>query len=100
MPYLMNTRERVDLLTDAAIHLIDTEGAGALTLRKLAALMRLSPSTLTSHLINRHRMIDLVTKNVASRLIDFRSRSVPGATASPDWCRTRRTSGSSAPGWC
>jgi AcrR family transcriptional regulator len=69
MPYLMDTRDRVEVLTDAAIHLIETDGVTALTVRKLAGVMRLSPSTLTSHLTDKHRMIDLVTKTVGSRLV-------------------------------
>jgi AcrR family transcriptional regulator len=69
MPHLMNTRERVDLLTDAAIHLVETDGVTALTVRRLARAMRLSPSTLTSHLTDKHRMMDLVTKEVGDRLV-------------------------------
>jgi len=69
VPHLMNTRDRVELLTDAAIHLIETDGVTALTVRKLAGVMRLSPSTLTSHLTDKHRMIDLVTKTVGGRLV-------------------------------
>ena len=65
----MVTSDRVDALTDAALHLIETEGLEALTLRRLAAVMRLSPSTLTSHLTSKHRMIDLITKRTGQRLL-------------------------------
>jgi AcrR family transcriptional regulator len=69
MPHLLDTHDRVEMLTDAAIHLIETDGVTALTVRRLAGVMRLSPSTLTAHLTDKHRMIDLVTKTVGSRLV-------------------------------
>jgi AcrR family transcriptional regulator len=70
VPYLMNTSSRVDDLVEAAIHLVDTEGVEALTLRKLAGAARVSPSTLLAHLGTKHRMIDLVTKRVGDGLVE------------------------------
>ena len=68
MPYLMDTGGRVDELTDAAVYLINTEGIGSLTIRKIAAVARLSPSSVTSHLDNKRRLTDLVAKRIAERL--------------------------------
>jgi len=68
MPYLMDTGIRVDELTDAAIYLINTEGIGSLTIRKIAAVAHLSPSSVTSHLESKRRLIDLATKVIAGRL--------------------------------
>lgn len=77
MPYLMDTGSRVDELTDAAVYLINTEGIGALTIRKIAAVAHLSPSSVTSHLETKQRVIDLATKRIAHRLdhqLDLRVR--------------------------
>jgi len=68
MPYLMDARDRVDELTDAAVYLINTEGIGSLTIRKIAAVAHLSPSSVISHLENKQRVTDLVTKRIADRL--------------------------------
>jgi AcrR family transcriptional regulator len=68
MPHQMDTGHRLDELTDAAVYLVTSEGIGALTIRKVAAVARLSPSSVTSHLENKQRMIDLVTKRIADRL--------------------------------
>ena len=68
MPYLMDTGDRVDHLVNATIHLINTEGIESFTIRRLAAVARLNPSTITSHLDNKWRMTDLFTKRVAERL--------------------------------
>lgn len=69
MPYLMNTSDRVDALVEVAIVLVESEGVEALTLRKLASRLGLSPSTLTSHLTNKHRMIDLIAKRIGSAIV-------------------------------
>lgn len=68
MPYLLDTGDRVDHLVNATIHLINTEGIQAFTIRKLAAVARLSTSAITSHLENKWRMTDLFTKRIALRL--------------------------------
>ena len=69
MPYVINTGRRVDELVSAAVYLIDTEGIGALSLRRLAAAARLSPSTLLNHLDSKERIVDLVTKRVGDGLV-------------------------------
>ena len=68
MPYLMDTGDRVDHLVNATIHLINTEGIQSFTIRRLAAVARLSPSAITSHLESKWRMTDLFTKRIADRL--------------------------------
>jgi AcrR family transcriptional regulator len=64
----MDTGARVDELTDAAVYLINTEGIAALTIRKIATVARLSPSSVISHLDNKSRLTDLVAKRIAERL--------------------------------
>lgn len=68
MPYLMNQGDRVDDLVNAAIHLIRTEGIGAFTIRKLASVVRVSPSSLVSHLEHKKRITTLVTHRMGDRL--------------------------------
>jgi AcrR family transcriptional regulator len=68
MPYLMDTDGRVDELTDAVVYLINTEGIGSLTIRRIAAVARVSPSSVISHLENKRRVTDLVMKCIAARL--------------------------------
>ncbi|GAA4728929.1 hypothetical protein GCM10023350_10140 [Nocardioides endophyticus] len=68
MPYLMDTGGRVDELTDAVVYLINTEGIGSLTIRKIAAVAHVSPSSIISHLENKRRVTDLVMKCIAGRL--------------------------------
>ena len=74
MPYLMDTGARVADLTDATIHLVTTEGLAAVTIRRLADVMRLSPSTLTSHLTSKRRMVHLITGNLGDRVVDLIDR--------------------------
>jgi AcrR family transcriptional regulator len=77
MPSLMNSADRVDHLVSAVVHLIETDGVEAVTIRRIAGVMRLSPSTLTSHLTDKRRMIDLVIKGVETRLTrSIRARSL------------------------
>jgi AcrR family transcriptional regulator len=68
MPQLMDHGDRVDELVRATIHLINTEGIGSFTLRKIAAVARVSPSSVTAHLENKRRLTDLVMKGIAVRL--------------------------------
>jgi AcrR family transcriptional regulator len=68
MPYLMNTGDRVDHLVNATIHLINTDGIESFTIRRLAAVARVSTSAITSHLDSKWRMTDLFTKRIADRL--------------------------------
>ncbi|MBZ5737250.1 TetR/AcrR family transcriptional regulator [Nocardioides mangrovi] len=87
MPSLIDPGGRVDDLVNACLHLIDTEGVTALTVRKMAAVLRLSPSSLSAHLTNKHRMLDLVTKRVGMRLvrvIDYRVHRDGAAALVPD----------------
>ncbi len=42
-----------------------------LTIRKLADVLRCSPSTLTSHLETKHRMVHLITLKVGQRVVDY-----------------------------
>ena len=69
MPHLFDNDDRVDDLTNAAIHLLDTEGITAFTLRRLAAVARVSPSSVASHLDNKARMTDLITKRISDRMV-------------------------------
>ena len=64
----MDTGGRVDELTDAAVYLINTEGIGSLTIRKIAVVAHVSPSSVISHLENKQRVIDLVTKRIADHI--------------------------------
>jgi AcrR family transcriptional regulator len=43
-------------VVDATIHLVATQGTAGFTIRKIAAVARLSPSSVTSHLENKARM--------------------------------------------
>jgi len=85
----MDHGARVADLTDATIHLVTTEGLAAVTIRRLADVMRLSPSTLTSHLTSRRRMLHLITCNLGDRVIDLvdrctRYRGLPGLIPDDD----------------
>jgi AcrR family transcriptional regulator len=68
MPELMDHGYRVDELVRATIHLINTEGIESFTIRKLAVVAGMSPSSVISHLENKGRVTDLVTKGIADRL--------------------------------
>jgi AcrR family transcriptional regulator len=70
MPHLLDTGDRVDHLVNATIYLINAEGVQAFTIRRLAAVARVSTSAITSHLENKWRMTDLFTKRIALRLHD------------------------------
>ena len=78
MPSLRNNRERVDALVDAAVHLVETHGVEALTLRRLASTLRLSPSTLVFHLDNKQRVLDLITKFVGADVVQSVERESIG----------------------
>jgi AcrR family transcriptional regulator len=93
MPELMDHGYRVDELVRATIHLMNTEGIESFTIRKLAAVARVSPSSVISHLENKARVTDLVTKLVSRQLEDeltsgVRRRGVlafvPDDTAAPE----------------
>lgn len=70
MPRLNDPRTRVDEITAAVVHLLDTEGTGAISLRRIAGVLGLSPSTLLSHLDSTHRILDLVTKRLGCALVE------------------------------
>lgn len=76
MPRLIDPRTRVDDITAAVVHLLDTEGAGALSLRRIAGVLRLSPSTLLFHLDSTHRILDLVAKRLGDALVEELACSV------------------------
>lgn len=69
MPRLIDPRRRVDEITIAVVHLLETEGAGALSLRRIAGVLNLSPSSLLSHLGSTHRILDLTTKRLGDALV-------------------------------
>ena len=69
MPLAIDNSSRIDELVSAAVHLIDTAGIEAFTLRRLAGAVRLSPSTLLAHLDSKHRVVDLITKRVGDSLV-------------------------------
>lgn len=70
MPYLMDNQARTAELVDATLHLAATQGAQAVTLRKIAGVARLSPSSVVSQLTNRHRLVDLMTKLIGLRVVE------------------------------
>ncbi|MEP9365350.1 hypothetical protein ABLE68_20455 [Nocardioides sp. CN2-186] len=70
MPRLFDHDHRVDDLTSAAIHLLDTEGITAFTLRRIATVARVSPSSVAAQLDNKERMTRLITHRISARLLD------------------------------
>jgi AcrR family transcriptional regulator len=69
MPYTANPADRVDDLALAAVRLISAEGVAALTVRRLAADGRVSPSALINHFENKQRILRLVTQRIGDRLV-------------------------------
>lgn len=66
-----------EAITEAAIVLIDTMGAGAFSMRKLAAAMRVDPMALYHHHANRDALMGAVMQALLGRV----PRPAPG----PDW---------------
>ncbi|WP_395695165.1 hypothetical protein [Nocardioides sp.] len=69
MPYLMDRSERVDRVAAAAVHVIETEGLGALSVRRIAGVLNLNPSTLLAHLTDKTRIVGLVISRVGDQLV-------------------------------
>ena len=85
----MDTHGRVELVTDAVVALVNDHGVEALTVRRIAERVGISPSSLTSHLTSKRRIIDLTTKQIGRRLTQtigsglWRHRGVPAFVPDP-----------------
>ena len=70
MPRHLDTAARMDLVVEAVVALVTEHGVQALTTRRIADRIGLSPSTLTSHLTNKQRILDLTLKRVGAALLE------------------------------
>ncbi|MEJ3405567.1 TetR/AcrR family transcriptional regulator C-terminal domain-containing protein [Rathayibacter sp. YIM 133350] len=73
-----------DRILDEALALADTEGIGALTMRRLAAVLGVEAMTLYNYFPNKDALLD----GLVERVLDA---AVPRAVASADWQQTLRT---------
>lgn len=61
--------DRVDDLAQAAVHLLDADDIRSVTVRKLAAVVRLSPSALIAHFDTKERIVTLIAHRVGAWLV-------------------------------
>ena len=75
------TRDRI---VAEALRLLDTEGAEALSMRKLAAALGVGTTSLYWHVANRDELIELVVNEINAEV------EVPAAGEVPDWREATR----------
>ena len=58
-----------DRITDAALHVIATEGYDALTIRRVAAVLNTGPSSLYAHIVNKDDLDDLIIGRLYAEIV-------------------------------
>jgi len=58
-----------DRITDAALHVIATEGYDALTIRRVAAVLNTGPSSLYAHIVNKDDLDDLIVGRLYAEIV-------------------------------
>jgi len=58
-----------DRITDAALHVIATEGYDALTIRRVAAVLNTGPSSLYAHIVNKDDIDDLIIGRLYAEIV-------------------------------
>ncbi|KRF17765.1 hypothetical protein ASG90_05315 [Nocardioides sp. Soil797] len=75
MPRLIDAASRADTLTLAINHVIATEGAAALSVRRISRASRVSAPTILHHFGSRARLLSMAAaRTAADRLDDFAAR--------------------------
>ncbi|WP_051573055.1 TetR/AcrR family transcriptional regulator [Streptomyces sp. PRh5] len=59
----------VDRITDAALHVVATEGYDALTIRRVAAVLGTGPSSLYAHIVSKEDIDDLLIGRLCSEVV-------------------------------
>lgn len=59
----------IERITDAALHVVATEGYDALTIRRVAAVLGTGPSSLYAHIVNKDDIDDLLIGSLYSRVV-------------------------------
>ncbi|MEU0935449.1 MULTISPECIES: TetR/AcrR family transcriptional regulator [unclassified Embleya] len=59
----------LDRITDAALHVIATEGYDALTVRRITHVLGTGPSSLYAHIVNRDDIDDLIIGRLCSEIV-------------------------------
>jgi AcrR family transcriptional regulator len=79
-----------DKIVEAALGLIDEEGLGALSTRKLAARLGVSGPSLYNHFATMDELLDAVVDQVIAKVDLSALRSRPWAQALHEWARSYR----------
>jgi TetR/AcrR family tetracycline transcriptional repressor len=75
-------------IVDAALALVDDEGLQALTIRRLATMLRVAPMSLYSHVTDKAELVDVMVDVVIGEVIDGDDHADPGADG--DWSEELR----------
>ncbi|MYS80001.1 TetR/AcrR family transcriptional regulator [Embleya scabrispora] len=59
----------LDRITDAALHVVATEGYDALTVRRITHVLGTGPSSLYAHIVNKDDIDDLIIGRLCSRIV-------------------------------
>ncbi|WP_034267449.1 TetR/AcrR family transcriptional regulator [Actinospica robiniae] len=81
------SREKI---VEAALALIDEEGLGALSTRRLAARLGVSGPSLYNHFATMDDLLDAVADQVTAKVDLSALRDLPWAQALPEWARSYR----------
>ncbi|MCA1217265.1 TetR/AcrR family transcriptional regulator [Streptomyces sp. 8L] len=59
----------LERITDAALHVVATEGYGSLTVRRITHVLGTGPSSLYAHIVNKDDIDDLIIGRLCSRIV-------------------------------
>ncbi|WP_370945789.1 TetR/AcrR family transcriptional regulator [Amycolatopsis sp. cg5] len=68
-PKQRRTPLTVDRIVDAALHVVETQGYDALTVRSITAELGTSPSSLYAHVVNKADIDDLIVGRLCAQLV-------------------------------